>query len=161
VLRWRPEHVQPYGTDLVQALGIKLYKSEKISSLGTIVTICRHHHRPASSTNRSIYITMKFFLILASALGAAAFPGLKTGGVPLGIRSLLDNPHNQDLEKRQQDALGTSKMESNCGTRLCPRRGGQRQWRASVRWAKPKRHPRTLPGCKCIPLKQVMAGGNN
>jgi hypothetical protein len=63
---------------------------------------------------------MKVSLILASALGAAAFPGLKTGGVPMEIRSLLDNPQDHGLEKRQQDALGTSKAQSNCGTRLCP-----------------------------------------
>jgi hypothetical protein len=63
---------------------------------------------------------MKASLILASALGAAAFPGLRTGGVPLEIRSLLDNPQFHGLDKRQQDALGTSKAESNCGTRLCP-----------------------------------------
>ena len=63
---------------------------------------------------------MKVSLILASALGAAAFPGLNTGGVPMEIRSLLDNPQDHGLEKRQQDALGTSKAQSNCGTRLCP-----------------------------------------
>ncbi|KJX98620.1 hypothetical protein TI39_contig401g00002 [Zymoseptoria brevis] len=63
---------------------------------------------------------MKASLILASALGVAAFPGLRSGGVPLEIRALLDNPQNHALEKRQQDALGTSKAESNCGTRLCP-----------------------------------------
>ncbi|SMY19362.1 unnamed protein product [Zymoseptoria tritici ST99CH_1A5] len=63
---------------------------------------------------------MKASLILASALGVAAFPGLRSGGVPLEIRALLDNPQGHALEKRQQDALGTSKAESNCGTRLCP-----------------------------------------
>jgi hypothetical protein len=63
---------------------------------------------------------MKASLILASALGAAAFPGMKTGGIPLEIRALLDNPQGLDLVKRQQDALGTSRAESNCGTRLCP-----------------------------------------
>jgi hypothetical protein len=63
---------------------------------------------------------MKASLILASALGAAAFPGLQSGGVPLEIRALLDNPQDHALEKRQQDALGTSRAESNCGTRLCP-----------------------------------------
>jgi hypothetical protein len=63
---------------------------------------------------------MKASLILASALGAAAFPGLKSGSVPLEIRALLDDSQTQDLAKRQQDALGISKAESNCGTRLCP-----------------------------------------
>jgi hypothetical protein len=104
---------------VVQALGIKLYKSEKMSPSEDT-----YHHHPEGITtiqNSSIFPTiMKASLILASALGAAAFPGLRTGGVPLEIRSLLDNAQDHDLEKRQQDALGISKAESNCGTRLCP-----------------------------------------
>jgi len=70
---------------------------------------------------------MKASLILASALGAAAFPGLQSGNVPLEIRALLDDPQNEALQKRQQDALDTSRAESNCGTRLCPTFDGKDQ----------------------------------
>ena len=65
---------------------------------------------------------MKSALILTSALSAAAFPGMRRGteGIPHEIRALYENPQNHALAKRQQDALGISKAESNCGTRLCP-----------------------------------------
>ncbi|CAK1367452.1 unnamed protein product [Cercospora beticola] len=64
---------------------------------------------------------MKTTLILASALGAAAFPGMKRGidGVPHEIRSLLES-EGASLKKRQEDALGISRAQSNCGPRLCP-----------------------------------------
>lgn len=65
---------------------------------------------------------MKSTLILAGALGAAAFPGMRRGtnGIPHEIRALYENPASLDLAKRQQDSLGISKAQSNCGTRLCP-----------------------------------------
>lgn len=53
---------------------------------------------------------MKATFILASALGAAAFPHLMD-------QDLL-NKAAAHLDRR--DALGVSAAESNCGTRLCP-----------------------------------------
>lgn len=65
---------------------------------------------------------MKSTLILASALGASAFPGMRRGidGIPHEIRSLYADLEGSDLVKRQEDALGISRAQSNCGTRLCP-----------------------------------------
>lgn len=65
---------------------------------------------------------MKSTLVLAGALGAAAFPGMRRGidGVPHEIRALYEDPQYHGLAKRQQDALGISRAESNCGTKLCP-----------------------------------------
>ncbi|GIZ48876.1 hypothetical protein CKM354_001191900 [Cercospora kikuchii] len=65
---------------------------------------------------------MKTTLILASALGASAFPGMRRGidGIPHEIRSLYADLEGSDLVKRQEDALGISRAQSNCGTRLCP-----------------------------------------
>lgn len=53
---------------------------------------------------------MKVTLIVASALGAAAFPHLMD-------RDILEQIGSQ-LSRR--DALGISAAESNCGTRSCP-----------------------------------------
>ncbi|KAI5363775.1 putative chloroperoxidase [Septoria linicola] len=65
---------------------------------------------------------MKTALVLASALGASAFPGLRRGveGLPTEVLSLYQNLENHPLAKRQEDALGISKAQSNCGTRFCP-----------------------------------------
>lgn len=62
---------------------------------------------------------MKTTLLLTSALGAVAFPHLKdvAKDVPLShkVRELLDNPNNHPLSKRQNDALGISAAQTNCG----------------------------------------------
>lgn len=69
---------------------------------------------------------MKSTLLLASALGAAAFPSFKEGrDVTMNIRTVLNNVERRSLEARQQDALGISRSESNCGTRLCPTFDGE------------------------------------
>ena len=53
---------------------------------------------------------MKVTLMLAGALGAAAFPTIQNEAAMLKLRSLMS----------RQDALGTSAAESNCGTKACP-----------------------------------------
>ncbi|KAF2167170.1 hypothetical protein M409DRAFT_54361 [Zasmidium cellare ATCC 36951] len=71
---------------------------------------------------------MKTTLILASALGAVAFPSMKNSrDVQMNIRSVLSNVERRSLEARQQDALGISRSESNCGTRVCPTFDGEDQ----------------------------------
>lgn len=64
---------------------------------------------------------MKTTLLLASALGASAFPHLKRGGedLELMLRDLYHNEGKRGLMTRD-DYLGISRAESNCGTRACP-----------------------------------------
>lgn len=63
---------------------------------------------------------MKATLILASALSAAAFPQMKGRGLSPEVARFMENAESHPLEKRQQDALGISAAQSNCGTRACP-----------------------------------------
>lgn len=63
---------------------------------------------------------MKTTLILASALSAAAFPHLNDRSLNDEVNKFLGNVENHPLAKRQEDALGISRAQSNCGTRACP-----------------------------------------
>jgi len=63
---------------------------------------------------------MKTTLLLASALSAAAFPQLSNRGLSDEVSQFMQNPQGHALAKRQEDALGISAAQSNCGTRACP-----------------------------------------
>lgn len=63
---------------------------------------------------------MKVTLLLASALSVAAFPHINDRDLSDKINEFLKNTQNHPLAKRQEDALGISAAESNCGTRACP-----------------------------------------
>lgn len=45
---------------------------------------------------------------------------MKDAGVPVEVTEFLANTQNHPLVRRQQDALGISAAESNCGTKACP-----------------------------------------
>lgn len=66
---------------------------------------------------------MKTTLLLAGALGAAAFPQfnqLSERDLETEVSKFMANAQRHQLAKRQQDALGISAAQSNCGTRACP-----------------------------------------